>query len=82
MKTLSEKDQILQKIDKIDFLINRLCKELNKVFIRIRRKNNWGFLAFDSDTYEVLEFKHETINSQISFLREYRELLFEYSHKI
>jgi hypothetical protein len=82
MKILTEKQQLEDQLALIHQEIIAMNGELTRLGERMRKKENWGLLAFDSTPYSSLSFKYERLEAQRKLLGDYYNMIREQIQKI
>ena len=75
MKILSDKDQLRNKIQDVEYAINYAGEEYTKANNRVKRKDNWGFLSFVFEPYWLLILTRNIKLDILNLLKEYRDTL-------
>lgn len=77
MKILSEKEQLIKKLEEINSAINHQNFTVNHTYRRKRRKNNLGVFSFITDDYSMLEYNYDMAVSNKKLLMEYFDVINE-----
>lgn len=77
MKILSEKEQLIKKLEEINSAINHQNFVVNRAYKRKERKDNWGVLSFITDDYSMLEYNYDMAVSNKKLLMEYFDVINE-----
>jgi hypothetical protein len=75
MKILTEKEQLRLKLSEIDEAIKYSQDEVSEAYRRKKKKQNWLFISFVFDSYSSLEYKYKNKLTQLTLLREYRDII-------
>ena len=75
MKILSDKDQLRNKIQDVEYAINYAGEEYTKANNRVKRKDNWGVLSFVFEPYWLLILTRNIKLDILNLLKEYRDTL-------